>query len=108
VSNNIVIINLGSKENNFHNLIFHNIIRYFVTNCSSGIPMNVFRSLGNAYFVFVSNFYATIEALMDSYQAPILDSFFDSMIREKDKFLHCVVINTTSTSKKSLVTRNKR
>jgi hypothetical protein len=39
----------------------------------------------------------------DSYQEPSLESFFNSLIREKDKLLHLGVINTIGTSNKSLV-----
>jgi hypothetical protein len=38
------IINLRSKETNYVNLIFHNIVRYVMMNCSSGISMEVYRS----------------------------------------------------------------
>jgi hypothetical protein len=59
--------------------------------------------LGIAYFVFVSPFYATKEALGDSYIELSLKSFCNSLIREQDKILHLGVINTTYTSNKALV-----
>ena len=45
----------------------------------------IISKLGSAYFVFVSTFYSMIEALGKAYQKPILESFCDALIREKDK-----------------------
>jgi hypothetical protein len=67
----------------------------------------ILAKLGSAYYVFVSTFYATREALGGSYQAPTLESFCDSLIREKDKLLQLGVINTTGTSNKALVAQQK-
>jgi hypothetical protein len=50
----------------------------------------IFAKLSSAYYIFVSTFYATIEALGNSYQDPTLEYFCDSLIREKDK-LSCIL-----------------
>ena len=42
----------------------------------------ILAKLGSAYSVFVSNFYATREALMSGYKKPSLESFCDSLMRE--------------------------
>jgi hypothetical protein len=67
----------------------------------------ILAKLGSAYSIFVSTFYATREALGGSYQAPTLESFCDSLIREQDKLLQLGVINTVGTSNKSLVAQQK-
>jgi hypothetical protein len=59
--------------------------------------------LGSAYFVFVSTFYATREALGTAYKNPSLESFCDSLIRDQDKLVQIGVINTVGTSNKALV-----
>jgi hypothetical protein len=43
----------------------------------------------------------------DTYKFPSLEDFCDSLIREQDNLLHTGVINTTSTSNKSLVAQPK-
>jgi len=60
-------------------------------------------NIGSAYYIFVYIFYASREALGGTYQAPTLDSFCDSLIREKYKMLQLGVIIIAGTSKKSLV-----
>jgi hypothetical protein len=47
----------------------------------------ILAKIGSAYSVFVSTFYVIREALGTSYQKPTLDSFWDSLIREKDKLV---------------------
>jgi len=63
----------------------------------------ILYNLGSAYYVFLSTFYITKEALGNSYQYPTLDYFCDFVIREQYNFLHLRVISTKSTSNKSLV-----
>jgi hypothetical protein len=63
----------------------------------------ILAKLGSAYSIFVSTFHSTREALGDSYTPPSLESFCDSLIREKDKLLHLGVINIAGTSNKALV-----
>ena len=49
---------------------------------------HIFSKLGLAYSIFVSTFYSMKESLTaTSYQEPILESFFDSLIREQDKLI---------------------
>jgi hypothetical protein len=67
----------------------------------------IISKLGSAYFVFVSTFYAMKEDLRIAYQKLTLESFCDALIREKDKLVQLGVINTTSTSNKSLVVHQK-
>jgi hypothetical protein len=62
---------------------------------------------GNAYFVFVSTFYAMREALGKDYEKPTLDSFCASLIREEDKLIQLGVISTAGTSNKALVAQQK-
>jgi hypothetical protein len=57
--------------------------------------------------VFVSTFYATREALGSACQNPFLEYFCDALIREKDKLMKLGVMRIASTSKKSLVARQK-
>jgi hypothetical protein len=47
----------------------------------------IISKLGSSYFVFVSTFYSTIEALGKSYQKPTLESFCASLIREEDTII---------------------
>jgi hypothetical protein len=42
---------------------------------------DILSKLGSAYYVFVSTFYATREALWSIYEEPSLDSFCDSPIQ---------------------------
>ena len=42
-----------------------------------------------------------------SYQEPTLESFCDSLIREKDKLIHLGIINNADTSRKSLLSQQK-
>jgi hypothetical protein len=63
----------------------------------------ILAKLGSEYFVFVSTFYATKETLGKAYQAPTLQSFCDSMIREQDNLLQLGVIGTKGTSNKALI-----
>jgi hypothetical protein len=67
----------------------------------------IIAKIGSAYFIFVSTFYATEEALGSVYKEPTLEYFFDYLIREKDKILQLGVINTIGTSNKELVTQHK-
>jgi hypothetical protein len=53
--------------------------------------------------MFVSTFDAMREALGKAYQKPTLESFCDSLIREKDNLVQLGVIITTGTSNKALV-----
>lgn len=52
---------------------------------------------------FVSMFYATRKALGDAYRDPILESFYEFLTREQNKFLYIGVINILGTSNKALV-----
>jgi hypothetical protein len=63
----------------------------------------ILAKLGSAYFVFVSTFHSTREALGVAYKPPSLEYFCDSLIREKDKLLHLGVISIVGTSNKALV-----
>ena len=57
-----------------------------------------------AYSVFVSTFYSMKESLnASSYQDPTLESFCDSLIREKDMLIHIGIINNAYTSGKALL-----
>jgi hypothetical protein len=67
----------------------------------------ILSKIGNAYFVFVYTFYAMGEALGKSYEKPTLESFCASLIREEDKLIQPGVINSASTSKKTLVSQQK-
>jgi hypothetical protein len=67
----------------------------------------ILSKLGSAYYVFLSTFYVMREALVKSYQKPILDSFCDDFIREKDKLVQLGVINIVGTSNKALVAQQK-
>jgi hypothetical protein len=67
----------------------------------------ILSKLGSEYFVFVSTLYAMKEALGIAYQKPTLESFYDALIREKDKFVQLGVINTAGTSNKALVIHQK-
>jgi hypothetical protein len=57
--------------------------------------------------VFLSTIYAMREALGKAYQKYTLDSFFDALIKEQDKFVQLGVIDTTCTSNKALVSQQK-
>jgi hypothetical protein len=59
--------------------------------------------LGSAYFIFVSTFYATREALGSAYKEPSLESFCDALIRERDKLVQLELIDSACTSNKALV-----
>jgi hypothetical protein len=63
----------------------------------------ILSKLGNAYYVFVSTFYATRDALENAYKDPNIESFCDALIREKDKLVQLGVTNIASTSNKALV-----
>jgi hypothetical protein len=67
----------------------------------------IISKLGNAYYVFVSNFYAMKEDLGTNYQKPTLESFCDALIREKYNLVQLGVINTAGTSNKALVVHKK-
>jgi hypothetical protein len=67
----------------------------------------ILAKLGSAYYVFVSTFYATREALGSAYKQPSLESFCDALIREQDKLVQLGLISTTGTSNKSLVVQQK-
>ena len=67
----------------------------------------ILSKVGSAYYVFVSTFYAMIEALSKAYQKPTLDSFCDALIREQDKLVQLGVISTAGTSNKALVFHQK-
>jgi hypothetical protein len=67
----------------------------------------ILSKLGNAYYVFVSTFYAMKEALGTTYQKPTLKSFCDALIREQDKIVQLRVINIAGTSNKTLVVYQK-
>ena len=43
-----------------------------------------------------------------SYQEPSLESFRDSLIREKDKLIHLGIINNADTSRKALVPTERK
>ena len=61
-----------------------------------------------AYSIFVSTFYSMKESLIAaSYQEPTLESFCDSLIREKDKLIHLGIINNADTLGKSLLSQQK-
>jgi hypothetical protein len=73
-------------------------LRIFIKDCNIDLKDDhciyvILAKLGTTYFVFVSTFHATREDLGDSYNEPTLDSFCDSLIREKDKLLQFGVIN---------------
>jgi hypothetical protein len=57
--------------------------------------------------VFVSTFYAMQEALGATYLKPSLENFCDALIRDQDKLVQLGVINTSGTSKKTLVVHQK-
>jgi hypothetical protein len=63
----------------------------------------ILAKLGSAYYIFVSTFYATREALGSSYKKPTLESFFDVLIRDQHKLMQLGVINNAYTSNKALV-----
>jgi hypothetical protein len=67
----------------------------------------IFAKLGSAYYVFVSIFHSIGEPLRASCTTPSLESFCDSLIKEKDKLLHLGVPSTIGTSKKDLVSQQK-
>jgi hypothetical protein len=67
----------------------------------------ILSKIGSSYYVFVSTFHAIREALGKAYQKPTIESFFASLIREEDKIIQLGVINTASTSNKSLVSQQK-
>jgi hypothetical protein len=67
----------------------------------------IISKLGSAHFVFVSTFYDMKEAPGIAYQKPTLDSFYNALIREKYKLVQLGLINTASTSNKSLVAHQK-
>jgi hypothetical protein len=47
----------------------------------------ILSKIGSAYFVFLSTFYATREALETIYKNPSLESFCDALIREQNKLV---------------------
>jgi hypothetical protein len=57
----------------------------------------ILSNIDSEYYVFVSTFDATRESLRGAYQTPTIESFCDSLIREKDKFLQLGMISTTGT-----------
>jgi hypothetical protein len=63
----------------------------------------ILANLGSAYFVFVSIFHSTREALGDAYKILNLESFCYYLIREQDKLLHLGVINIEDTSNTKLL-----
>jgi len=67
----------------------------------------ILSKLGSAYSIFVYTFHSTREVLGATYTPPDLESFCDSLIREKDKILHLGVINTIGTSNKALMAQQK-
>jgi hypothetical protein len=67
----------------------------------------ILSKLGSAYSVFVSTFYAIIDALASAYKDPTLEYFRDVLIREKDKLVQLGVIDTASTPNKALVSQQK-
>jgi hypothetical protein len=67
----------------------------------------ILSTLGSAYSVFLSTFYAMREALGKAYQKPTLESFCAALIREEDKLVQLGVISTASTSNKALVAQQK-
>ena len=69
---------------------------------------HILSKLGPTYSIFVSTFYSMKESLIAaSYQEPSLESFCDSLIREKDKLIHLGIINNADTSRKSLLALQK-
>ena len=42
------------------------------------------------------------------YQEPSLESFCDSLIREQDKLIHLGIINNADTSRKALLSQQKK
>jgi hypothetical protein len=67
----------------------------------------ILTKFGSAYSVFVSNFYASREALGSAYKEPSLESFCDSPIQEKDKIVQLRFISTVSTSNEALLAQRK-
>jgi hypothetical protein len=63
----------------------------------------IITKLGSAYYVFVSTFHFSKEALEATYKPLSLESFCDSLIKERDNLLHFGVISTRGTSNKSFV-----
>jgi hypothetical protein len=55
---------------------------------------SILANIGSAYSIFVYAFHSTREGVGDAYQPPSLESFFDSLIKEKDNLLHIEVIKT--------------
>ena len=69
---------------------------------------HILSKLGLAYSFFVSTFYSMKGSLTAaSYQEPTLESFCDSLIREKDKLIHLGIINNADTSGKALLSQQK-
>ena len=67
---------------------------------------HILSKLGPAYFIFVSTFYSMKEYLtISSYQEPSLESFCDSLMREKYKLIHLGIINNAYTSGKALLSQ---
>jgi hypothetical protein len=68
---------------------------------------DILAKLGSVYFVFVSTFYATREALGTTYKQPSLKSFCDALIWEQDNLVQLGLISTVGTSNKALVVQQK-
>lgn len=71
-----------------------------------GLVYGILAKLGLVYFVFVSTFHSTKEALLSAgskYKAPSFDALCDSLIREQEKLLHLGLIKSANTSNKALV-----
>lgn len=67
----------------------------------------ILSHLDFTYFVSVSTFYTTREALGAAYNFFSLEYIYGSMTRDKDKILHIRVINIIDTSNKALVAQQK-
>ena len=77
-----------------------------VKNEDKPLIYGILAKLPWAYFVFISTFHSTREALISvgtKYRDPYLDALCDSLIREQQKGLHLGLIKTSSSSNKALV-----
>ena len=71
----------------------------------------ILSKLPPPYFVFVSTFHSTREALISigaKYRCPYLHAFYDSLIREQENILHLGLIKTANNSNKSLVSQQSQ
>ena len=69
---------------------------------------HILSKLGPSYSTFVSTFYCMKDSLDPTrYIEPTLESFCDSLIRQKDKIIHLGMINTVDTYERSSLAQKK-